>query len=210
MPSTSGGGPMRGDGGRVSPWPSLAASFLSFLEAESAADPGFETAATTHSTPSPASSSAGEAEVAALVGRERRPGNPSIHPAISPPGLPGNLLVTASPVSASRAQTVVDLRWTSIPNAVEYFGMGASQPRCGAAAPMALRHHCRSPDPRSRAGAPALLAPLGLGHSVCRCQAASALLWLWEKPPLAQRGPPSPSPRWWGCFLRVARIMVCV
>ena len=101
----------------------------------------------------------GEAEVAALVGRERRPGEPSIHLAISPQGLPGNLLVTASPVSASRAQTVVDLRWTSIPNAVEYFGMGASQPRCGAAAPMALQHHCRSPDPRSRAGAPVFLVP---------------------------------------------------
>ena len=91
--------------------------------------------------------------------RAEGPGNPSIHPAISPQGLPGNLLVTASPVSASRAQTVVDLRWTSIPNAVEYFGMGASQPRCGAAAPMALQHHCRSPDPRSRAGAPIFLVP---------------------------------------------------
>ena len=38
----------------------LAASFLSFLEAESAADLGiFETAATTRSTPSPASSLCG-------------------------------------------------------------------------------------------------------------------------------------------------------
>ena len=119
----------------------------------------------------------GEAEVAALVGRERRPGNPSIHPAISPQGLPGNLLVTASPVSASRAQTVVDLRWTSIPNAVEYFGMGASQPRCGAAAPMALQHHCRSPDPRSRAGAPIFLVPSDW-VIVSVVDKASALPWL--------------------------------
>ncbi len=77
-----------------------------------------------------------------------------------PPVQPRNLLATASPVSASSAQTVVDLRCTSIPKAVEYLGTGASQPRCGAAAPLALQQHCRSPDPRSRAGAPVVSAPL--------------------------------------------------
>lgn len=102
----------------------------------------------------------GEAEVAALVGGERRAGKPDIHSATSPQGLPRNLLVTASPVSASSAQTVVDLRCTSIPKAVEYLGTGASQPRCGAAAPLALQQHCRSPDPRSRAGAPVVSVPL--------------------------------------------------
>ena len=61
MPSTSGEGAHTGE----MSWASialaiLAASFLSFLEAESAADLGiFETAATTHPTPSPASSPCG-------------------------------------------------------------------------------------------------------------------------------------------------------
>ena len=87
------------------------------------------------------------------------PGKPDIHSATSPHGLPRNLLVTVSPVSASSAQTVVDLRCTSIPKAVEYLGTGASQPRCGAAAPLALQQHCRSPDPRSRAGAPVVSVP---------------------------------------------------
>ena len=112
----------------------------------------------------------GEAEVAALVGGEDGPGKPDIHSATSPHGLPRNLLVTASPVSASSAQTVVDLRCTSIPKAVEYLGTGASQPRCGAAAPLALQQHCRSPDPRSRAGGSCRFRAPGLGHSVCRCQ----------------------------------------
>ncbi len=68
----------------------LAASFLSFLEAESAADLGiFETAATTHSDAEPGELPLrGEAEVAALVGRERRPGEP-IPPGDLAPGVAG-------------------------------------------------------------------------------------------------------------------------
>ena len=92
MPSTSGRGPIRGDVvGEYRLGHPLAASFLSFLEAESAADSGiFETAATTHSTPSPASSlCGGEAEVAALVGRERRPGEPIHPPGDLAPGVTG-------------------------------------------------------------------------------------------------------------------------
>lgn len=43
-------------------------------------------------------------------------------------GLPGNVLVSVSPVSTTRAQTVVVLACESIPNTVEYPNMGASRP----------------------------------------------------------------------------------
>ena len=87
---------------------------------------------------------------------------PPVHPYLErdAAALGHQLRLVASPVSASSAQTVVDLRCTSIPKAVEYLGTGASQPRCGAAAPLALQQHCRSPDPRSRAGAPVVSVPL--------------------------------------------------
>ena len=54
---------------------------------------------------------------------------------------------------------------------------GASQPRCGAAAPLALQQHCRSPDPRSRAGAPIFLVPSDWVIVSVRAK-TSALLWV--------------------------------
>ena len=97
--------------------------------------------------------------------------------------------------------------------ALTYLGTGASQPRCGAAAPLALQQHCRSPDPRSRAGAPVVSVPLdwvivsvlGRGRPLPRARRGDGPLQdLLGRPPADRVGQPGGAGR--GGRLRLAAV----
>ena len=125
----------------------------------------------------------GEAEVAALVGRERRPGEPIHPPGDLAPGVAGEPprhgLAGVRVEGADGGRPQVDVH----PERGRILWHGSL--------PTSLRRGCAygtstslsQPRPAVTSGGSYLFSALGLGHSVCRCQnigAAVAGAWGWH------------------------------